>query len=579
MSDVSVVPPAGGWSPLPPPPAAAQPAEVVGARPRHRRRAIAAALIAIVVVAGTVGGILGFRLLGGGADNLVAMAPSDTVVYVNAHLDPSAGQKLTLNGLLNKFPSLGGSSRDATINGWIDSLLKSAGLTHTDIRPWLGSDISLIIPSSAVAALTSSSGNGSPDLALLVSSTNDSQAQAAITALRQKSGSSEQWATSTYDGVALQIASGPDSGVFAVTNHALVVGSSTAVMHEVIDTAQGKHAALQTNAAYTTAVGRVPSDHIGLAFVDLGAIVQRLPNGATTLLPQKSLGALQAFRGVAAALVAQSNGLSVNAVEDFDPSKLDADQRAQLGLAGHVNGSIAFMPRSAYAAGTMTDLRNEIKGLLNTFGSGFGFDISSVLDQFGITGPDGIVDHLSGDAGIDLTPESSPDTPGGAVAIGTDSDTAAQRFVDNLVQSLCSGECTPSITTQRDGDATISTLALPLDVTSGVQLSWSVFHSWIIVGSSAAQVKTAVDADRSGATLATNPDYTAVMSQVGGSNNGSLFLDIQPLVSMIRGTLSPSDQTQFDSNIAPNLKPLKAFGLATHNASDHVSINMFTLIP
>jgi hypothetical protein len=65
---------------------------------------------------------------------------------------------------------------------------------------------------------------------------------------------------------------------------------------------------------------------------------------------------------------------------------------------------------------------------------------------------------------------------------------------------------------------------------------------------------------------------------VGGSNNGSLFIDIQPMLSAIRATLSPAERSQFDTDIAPNLKPLKAFGMATHNASDHVSIDMFTLI-
>lgn len=538
-----------------------------------------AALVAVVVVAGTVGGILGFRLLGGSADSLSAMAPSDTVVYVNAHLDPSAGQKLALNGLLDKFPSLGGSSRDATINGWIDSLLQPAGLTHADIRPWLGNDISLVVPSSALSSLSSSGGNSSPDAVLLVSSTSDSQALSTISTLRQRAGSGEQWVTSIYDGVTLQVVTGDQySGAFAVTNHAFIFGSTTNAVHEVIDTAQGKHSALASNTSYTTAVGRVPSDHIGLGFVDLGAIMQQLPKSAgASLLPTPSLGSVQGFTGIAAALVAQGNGLSVTGVEDFDPSKLSADQRTQLAQAGDVNGSLAFIPKSAYAAGMITGLKQTVQDLIRTLGSGFGFDISSVLQQLGLTGPDGILSHLSGDAGIDLTP-SSTNIPGGAIVIGTDSNSAAQHFADSLGQALCAGECGSSITTQRDGDATISSLPLPFGDTTDLEPSWSVYHGWIVLGSSPEQVRAALDANRGGATLASNPDYTAVMSQVGGSNNGSLFIDVQPMLSAIRAALSPADQSHFDTDIAPNLKPLKAFGVATHNASDHVSIDMFTLI-
>ena len=531
-----------------------------------------------MVVAGTVGGILGVRLLGGSADSLSAMAPSDTVVYVNAHLDPSAGQKLALDGLLDKFPTLGGPSRDATINGWIDSMLQPSGLTHGDVRPWLGGDISFVVPSGALRSFSSSSSGSPPDAVLLVSSINDSQALRAISTMRQRSGHSEQWVTSTYDGVTLQVVSGDQySGAFAVTNHVFVFGSTETAVHEVIDTAQGKHAPLASNGSYATAVARVPSDHIGFAFVDLGAIVQQLPKAAGGLLPAPSLGSVQGFTGIAAALIAQGNGMSVTGVEDFDPAKLSAAERAQLTQVGDVNGSLALMPRSAYAAGMLTGLKQTVQGLIGSIGSGFGFDINSVLQQIGLTGPNGILNHLSGDAGLDLTP-SATSIPGGAIVIGTDSASAAQQFAESLLQTLCGTDCSSSITTEQDGDATISTLPVPFLDTPGFDPSWSMYHGWIVIGSSPQQVRAAIDADRSGHTLATNPDYTAVMSQVGGSNNGSLFIDIQPMLRAIRATLSPADQSQFDTDVAPNLKPLKAFGVATHNASDHVSIDMFTLI-
>lgn len=234
MSGFGTAPPGGGWSapPPPPPPPSGVDADAVASRPRRTRRFVIAGLVAVVVITGSVGGILGFRLLGGSADNLSAMAPSDTVVYVNAHLDPSAGQKLALNGLLNKFPSLGGSSRDATINSWTDSLLQPTGLNHGDIRPWLGGDISLVVPSSSLHSLSGSSSDSSPDAVLLVSSTNDSQALHTIDTLRQKAGHTEQWVMSTYNGVTLQVATGDDySGAFAVMNHAFLFGSSANAVH------------------------------------------------------------------------------------------------------------------------------------------------------------------------------------------------------------------------------------------------------------------------------------------------------------------------------------------------------------
>lgn len=522
----------------------------------------------LVVAAGATGAILGFRVLGGSADSLQSLAPSDSAIYVNVHLDPSAGQKLALNGLLDKFPALSGSSRDATINGWLDSALKPSGLTHDDVRPWLGSDVSII----------AAGGGGTPDVAALISSSNDTAAQAAISKLRQRSADADRWTTSTYNGV--PVTSSPDTGVFAVTGHALVIGTAGGVVHEIIDTGLGKHAALSSNGDFTTAVSRVPSDRIALVYLEPSAIVQALLNSAAPALPLNPLSSLQAYRGVALAAVAKSDGVSVSGVEDVDTSKLSAAQRAQLSEAPHDNGSLAFMPASSYAAATISGLKEAIQGFVDQAGAASGFDLSSILEQLGVTGPNGIVDHLSGDAGIDLTPASGATVPGGALAIGTDSQSAAQQFMTGLVATVCSGFlCDASQLTHQQYDGADITSVSPSTGASGFEPSWTVVNGWIIAGSTPDQVKAAVDAYHSGHNVTGNADYGAVMSQVGGgSNNGAFFADVQPLLSAIRAAMPSDLQSQYDSSVGPNLKPIKAFGMAVHNASDHVSFNLFTLI-
>lgn len=555
-------------------------AAAVAAPPRRRRRVLLISLIALVIAAGTVGGVFGFRLLGGSADGLVSLAPSDSLVYVNAHLDPSAGQKLALNGLLDKFPALSGSSRDGIINKWLDTALQQLGLSHADVRSWLGNDVSVIVPASAFNQAATNASQA-PSVAALLSSTNDSAAQAAINKLRASSGS-ESTSTAMYRGVTVTtVTRDGQPADFAVAGHALIIGTTAQAVDEVIDTAQGVHAALQSNTVYTKAVGQVPGDRIGLAFIDVGSLAQQLSKAAGHSSGQQLPAGLQGYQGVALALVARGNGVSVTGVEDFDPAKLSADQRAQLGATPHVNGSLSFMPRSAYVAGAISGIKQSIQSALDALGSAGGFDVSSVLQQLGLTGPGGLIDHLSGDAGIDLAPGSQAGAPDGAIAVGTDSDSVAQSVVTKLMNLVC--DCAagdPGRVDQEPYDGTvISSLPASPDDSSGIQPSWAVFHGWIIAGSSPGQVQAALDADRNGTTLAANPDYTAVMSQVGGTNNGELFIDVQPLLSVTRGALPPDVQSQYDHDIAPNLKPLKAFGLAVHNAADHVTINAFTLIP
>lgn len=561
--------------PQAPPPASAEAA----AAPKRSRRFLVGGLIAVVVAAAAAGGIVGFRILSGSADSLVGMAPSDTAVYVNVHLDPSAGQKLAINSLLDKFPALSGSSRDATINGWIDSALHGSGLSHSDVRPWLGGDISFVVPSSALTS--SSSSNSAFDAAVLVSSSNDSAAQAAVDKLRQTTSGngSEQWSTSTYNGVTLATGSGDSfQGVLAVTDHALVIASTADVAHELIDTAQGKHPSLESNAAYTKAVGEVPADRVMLVFADMGAIGQQVTKSLGSLGAlggaQSSLDMLAAYRGAALAVSAQNDGVSVQGVADFDPSKLTQAERAQATAPPHVNGSLAYMPKSAYAAVALTGLKDTLQSLGSNLGT-LGDLLGPVLGQLGLTGPDSIVSHLSGDGGLQLSPSADASEPGGAVVVGTDSQNAAEQFVSNLMATACSGSCDPSQVTQQD-DGGVVIWSLPA-IDSGLAPSWAVAHGWIIVGSSVAQVKAAVDAQRSGATLSSSPGFQAVMSHVGTSNNGLAYVDIQSLLGVIRASVPPDAQQAFDSAVA-NVRPLRAFGLATHNASDHVSITMFTLI-
>src|ERR1039457_3751982 len=106
-------------------------------------RAAAGGGIAVLVAGGVAAAVLAFGLIRGSAGSMVSFAPSEKAAHVNLDLSPSVGQQLALNNILGRFPALGGSSRDATINHWLDSGLQSSGLTHADVRTWLGSPPSL----------------------------------------------------------------------------------------------------------------------------------------------------------------------------------------------------------------------------------------------------------------------------------------------------------------------------------------------------------------------------------------------------------------------------------------------------
>jgi hypothetical protein len=210
-----------------------------------------------------------------------------------------------------------------------------------------------------------------------------------------------------------------------------------------------------------------------------------------------------------------------------------------------------------------------------------GSAIDTVLRQFGVTGTGGIIGHLSGDGGIEVDQAPGQTIPAGAFLVGTDSTTAAQHFLDNLMSTICqqSSACDPSqVTTQVDQGVTISSVPLAAVADAGVQPSWAVSDGWAIVGSSPDEVRAVLDSHESGSTINKSPTFKAITSHVATSNNGMFYLDVPAVVSAIRKVLPPDAQASFDSKVAPYLNPIGAVGLSGQTASDHITFTLFVQI-
>jgi hypothetical protein len=569
-------------NPPPAPPAFEPPTSVSGGdaapedhedRGGHSKvfRAAAGGGIAVLVAGGVAAAVLAFGLIRGSADSMVTFAPSDTAAYVNLDLSPSVGQQLALNDILGKFPGLAGSSRDATVNHWLDSALQPSGLSHTDVRSWLGSQLSVLVLKSSDSA--------TPAEVSLLASTNDTGAQAMFAKYKSgPSGKPLRWTTATYDGVT--VSAGEDSSlgsqVWAITGHTVIVGTSEAAVDEVIDTSQGKHANLTSQTDYTAVQARIPSDRIAFLYLDiprLGALIPSAASAGTTT-------ALRGYQGVGEAVVAASAGITVSGTIDFDAAKLSAAARATLGIAAHTNGALAYVPEGAFGFFTLVGLPQMLKSLVSLAIPGLGATGGQALDQLGITGSSGIVSHLTGDAGIEVEQLPGAHVPSGALLIATDATGAAQAFLDQLATTICSsahGCVSPAATQQTYHGVTVSTIAITGADSSEISPSWAVDNGWAIIASTPAEVRAVIDAKR-GSNITTSPQYRAVAGQVGSSNNGMFYLNVQTLVAAVRAILPAAVRATFDQQMAPYLTPVQAIGSSTHSFSDHVATSEFVLI-
>ena len=562
------------YEPMPPaPPSWNVESEAASDHEGHSRlfRAVAGSAIAILVAGGVAAAVLAFGFIRGSADSMVTFAPSDTAVYVNLDLQPSAGQQLALNDILAKFPGLSGSSRDATINHWLDSGLRPSGLSHADVRTWLGSQVSLIVLKSSDGAI--------PAAVSLLASTNDAAAQAMFA--KYKSGPTGQplrWTVATYDGVTVNVGQDSSGGTqaWAITGHTVIAATSETAVDEVIDTSQGKHASLTSQADYTAVQAQVPSDRVAFLYVDIPQVSALIPSTAVA----GAASSLRGYQGVGEAVVASSSGITVSGTIDFDSSKLTVAARASLSVAPHTNGALAFVPSSAFGFLTLVGLPQMLKSLVSLAIPGLGTSESQALDQLGITGPSGVISHLTGDAGIEVEQLPGAKVPSGALLIATDSSGAVQRFLDQLAARLCSpGQgCGSTTSTQQSYQGvTISSITINGVDSSQLSPSWAVDNGWVIVASTPAEVRAVVDARR-GSNIARSSQFRAVAGRVGTSNDGMFYLNVQAVVAAVRPVLPADARATFDQQIAPYLTPIQAVGTSVRSFGDHIATSEFVLI-
>ena len=91
------------------------------------------------------------------------------------------------------------------------------------------------------------------------------------------------------------------------------------------------------------------------------------------------------------------------------------------------------------------------------------------------------------------------------------------------------------------------------------------------------EVRAVIDARRGG-NITTSPQYQVVAGQIGASNDGAFYLNVQAIVAAVRTVLPADARVAFDQQVAPYLTPIQAIGSSSHFFSDHVATSEFVLM-
>ncbi len=570
---------------------------------RHRRLLIpAAAVLALGAVSAAA--VLLLVKPNGAVEKMV---PATADVISVANLDPSVTQKVNLLRAVHSFPDY---KTDKAITDKLDEVLKDSGLSFSgDIQPWLGSEIGASVRLNLKSAADGSTAD-SP-AAFYAVSRDDTKARAMLAKLRaSKWAKNYRWKDETYNGITISVGTPTDTsgktGAYSIVDHVVVLATSSALIHEIIDTDQGRAPRLVDSSDYKATLAGLPSDRLGLVYVNGKSVVGNVKKDLATTpalgLALKNVNDLDALQGIGATLSANGDGLLTDVLVKVDQSKLSPATREALAHAGRADTLVSWIPKASDAFLSITSINKTIQTLLDQ--SGNTASVKAGTDAIGLTGPAGVLPHLTGDAGLEVS-FGQNGLPAGAILLGTDDARTMNAFFAKLL-ALAEGAAGSSFGGSGAGSGgspsgvavtppasqftkttyrgvVITSWASPLlgQLGAGETFipSYAVLDGMGILASTPAEVKAIIDAHKGGATIASDATYKTASAASLTKPSAIVYVDVARLLEAIRQSpLGSQAGLGSSSTLGANVDPFKAVIITAASQTDRATERFFVII-
>ena len=562
---------------------------------RHRRLLIpAAAVLALGAVSAAA--VLLLVKPGGVVEKMV---PATADVVAVANLDPSVTQKVNLLRAVHSFPDY---KTDKAITDKLDGVLKDSGLSFSgDIQPWLGSEIG----ASVRLNLKSAAGGSTADspAAFYAVSRDDTKARAMLAKLRaSKWAKNYRWKDETYNGITISVGTPTDpsgtTGAYSIVDHVVVLATSSALIHEIIDTDQGRAPRLVDSSDYKATLAGLPSDRLGLVYVNGKSIVGNVKKEMATTpalgLALKNVNDLDALQGIGATLSANGDGLLTDVLVKFDQAKLSPATREALAHPGRADTLVSWIPKASDAFLSITSLNRTIQTVLDQ--SGNTASVKAGTDAVGLTGPAGVLPHLTGDAGLEVS-FGQNGLPAGAILLGTDDASTMNAFFARLL-ALAEGAAGSSFGSPSGVAVTPPASPLSKSTYRGVVItswtspllgqlgagetfipSYAVLDGMGILASTPAEVKAIIDAHKGAATMASDPTFKTSSAASLAKPSAIVYVDIARLLNAIRQSpLGSQTGLSSSSTLGANADPFKAVIVTAASQADRATERFFVIV-
>ena len=535
--------------------------------------------IATIVVIALLGSLVVFLGARPATPSLVAQyAPADAAAYVELRYDLPGDQAANLAEFMSHFP---GFADQAAFQQKLDETLANmVGRTDTgldwatDIKPWFGGQLGAFSSSLEPTAGTP------PSFTFAMSVADKAKLDEFVSAHVAEAPDLE---SETYSGQTIWSGNVEDLEnriSFSATNEALVVSSRLEDLKAALDIKAGTTQGLADDQFFLDQLGAMDADRLGLVYSNYGSLLESgLGTGPGSALPgagipEGCLDGLQSISGVRAMAEVRAEGdhLSFRTRSEF-PSGTDlppAPGNRNAGLTSVMPGNTVAYAEMHQVGANVGFLIGQLLDCIPAVSEGMAFDPAQIEQILGVP-LDEYFDFLV-DAGFAVTIDG--DEFGAGFVATVDDEAVANSRVATLLAFLRLAGGTGSdgitVTDEQHGNATIHVITIPAlseifaePADTPTSISVSVAGGRLYIG--VADFVTKAMDQQAGDSLAAEQHLQEAINEVGASNTGMVFVDLDGVWSFVESKMAGETRSQYETEGKPFVDPLSDFVVVTRN--------------
>jgi hypothetical protein len=451
------------------------------------------------------------------------MVPSDALGYITISTNPSDSQKSDIDALLAKFPKASRKTFDGLKEQGLGAAVQKIGLDYqADVKPWLGSELSIaILPNAA-----------QPIVVGLIKSDDDAKAKAAL----DKAAKSPKF----------------DAVYRIVGGYVVVVQKKDAATLDVIGRqAQNTGSSLSGQAKFTRVVDQLAGDRLAMAWADGHALVQ-LAKAAVAQQAGKGkykidLSSLPDVGSAAAELHAVSSGAVLQGLVETPGTSGGGDVKLTNGLPSDSLGALSVWNLGGafetVLSGILQSSPQANKGLQQAQ-TALGLDVRQ-----------DILSWMHGEAVVVAGPPTTGTLPDFGLLVSPTDKAKAQGAVTKIV-SLLEQRLGVKLD-QRPGPSGSTMYVFPAAIRQGIQPAMALLGDRFILASSPEYLTKLAKGDGG---FESGKAFKDTLDSSKSGTQFQLVLQLSSIRKYVEGLLNGTTKATYERDVKPWVDHLSAAG-------------------